>query len=131
MPRTLPALLILFLLALPTLAAAQELVREEPWKAHNFYRGYSQNELRGDARFKDKRVRLEGRVGEVGRDMAGAPYIALRTNEWLNQVRCMFPKSAEKKLIELDRNQAVSVVGTCKGMTLGQLIFVNCALDER
>lgn len=93
--------------------------------AATVYSYYDANEIRGDRELKDKWFAVTGTIEEVNKDILGAPYVCLRSREWIFGVQCMFPRSAESSLTELLPGQQVTIAGKCAGK-MGNVLMREC-----
>jgi hypothetical protein len=86
---------------------------------------YESNEISADQLYRGKRVFVEARVGNVGRDLLGKPYVILRNRTWeggsrsgLRSVQAFFPDSAVPQLAHLQPGDIILLTGTCDGLML-------------
>jgi hypothetical protein len=91
---------------------------------------YQDNEVAADQRFKGTTLLVSGAVDSVGKDVWGAPYVSLRTDEealGLRSVQAMFSRSDEWRVASLSKGQRVSIRGRCDGM-LGNVLLQDSTL---
>jgi hypothetical protein len=86
---------------------------------------YKDNELRGDAEYKGKRVLLVGKAGEVKRDEAGAIYLIVNNGTGVEfpEAQCFFTDPDKARLATITRGQLVAVAGVVTGL------HINVQLD--
>jgi len=91
------------------------------------FREYDKNEIRGDKRFKGRRMALRGVIDQVNTDILGKPFVVLTDgSEWsIFGVQAYFD-SAEA-LVELNPGDEITLVGTCSGK-FGNVLLEDCRL---
>lgn len=93
--------------------------------AEGLEKTYSDNELRGDKKFKNKEFRVNGVVGSIESGLGDKPYIVFKTKSF-NSPQAHFVKSEEDKLIDLNKNQKISLICTGDGEIAGTPILKKC-----
>lgn len=85
---------------------------------------YKDNEVRADGAFKGKRVRVEGKVGDVKKDILNHPYVTVGTGQMFEipTVQCMLEDSEASAAAQLSKGAQVAVEGTVKGLMMNVLI---------
>ncbi len=85
---------------------------------------YKNNEVRADGKYKDKRVRVTGTVGEVKKDIADSIYVTLGVADEreIPAVQCFVPKSGEAAASALDKGSTVTVTGRVSGLMMNVLV---------
>lgn len=85
---------------------------------------YQDNEVRADGAFKGKRVRVEGKVGDVKKDILNHPYVTVGTGAMFEipTVQCMLDASEAGAAAQLSKGAKVAVEGTVKGLMMNVLI---------
>jgi hypothetical protein len=87
--------------------------------AVDLYDAYEANALRADNTYKDKFVRVTGRVNSIDQDLlTGRPYVKLRshpTNQFGNFVYVYFKETETSKIADLDIGQTITIIGSCEG----------------
>jgi tRNA_anti-like len=77
--------------------------------AEQLFAAYAGNEVAADASYKGKTVVLRGVVQSIGKDILGAPYLALEAGESnFGVVQALFPRSDESSLGRSRRGSAWS-----------------------
>ena len=67
--------------------------------AGELFASYKQNEIDADNKFKGNLIEVTGLVGDIGKDIADSPYVALITGDRFFRVQCMLAdKSAGANL---------------------------------
>jgi hypothetical protein len=80
---------------------------------------YEANELAGDAEYKGKRVRVDGTIETIGKDILGHPYVVLKGKERsIRGVQCTFSTADAGRLVELRKGERTRIVGRCKGLMM-------------
>jgi tetratricopeptide (TPR) repeat protein len=78
--------------------------------AKDLLSAYDSNQLRADAQYLNKTVKITGKVTRIGKDILGDNYIMLETSIMI------YIKSSEiNKAMTLDNGKTVTLIGTCKG----------------
>lgn len=95
--------------------------------ALKLYAAYHDNEVGADARYRDKMLRVAGRIESIGKDVMDQPYVAFVTANEYASVQAVFDRDDD--LIALRRGQRLTVRCRGKGMMLGNPIIDSCALD--
>jgi hypothetical protein len=93
-------------------------------------RDYKGNELRGDAKYKSKRVRILGEAGEMKRDLMNAIYMTVGTGAPLEipKAQCFFSDEYLTTLASLTKGEHVAVNCTVGGLMMNVLLK-NCAFS--
>lgn len=97
--------------------------------ASELYNAYEANEVSADQQYKGKRLLITGVVGTIGKDVLDNPYVSLKI-DYLQSVNCYFDDKNNKVLSQLSKGQKVQIIGTCKGLTLTDVVVKDCELWE-
>ena len=97
--------------------------------ASELYRAYEANEVSADQQYKGKRLLITGVVENIGKDVMGNPYVALKI-DFLKGVNCYFDDKNNKVLSHLSKGQKIQIIGTCAGLTLTDVVVKDCELWE-
>jgi len=92
---------------------------------------YEANEVKGDALYIDKKMRLTGTVQDIGKDILENVYITFEGNEEysITSVQCFFKNKEEiAKVVELSKGDTITVIGTCDGK-FGNVTIKDCVLE--
>jgi hypothetical protein len=93
-------------------------------KGPDLLRDYRKNEVAADDKYKGKLVEVDDIVSDI---QAGA-----LSGAWLNlsggSLRAGFEDAEKGPVAKLQKNQRVTVVCTCNGLTLGTLFLRDCSL---
>ena len=75
---------------------------------------YRDNELRADGRFKDRIVRVTGKVDDVKKDIVGDPYVTIGTGAMFEipALQCMLSAASADTASHLRKGAKVTVTGT-------------------
>ncbi len=76
---------------------------------------YRDNEVAADAKYKNKTVRISGRIEQIGRTTTGEAYVEFKTGVGNNAVRCYFDAQNEYLLVPFSQNDLIWVQGTGAG----------------
>lgn len=88
---------------------------------------YEANGVAADEMYKNKMVEVSGTIKDIGKDILDSPYISLESNNIVWSVQCMFDKSDASKLVNLSKNQKITLTGVVSG-ELGNVIIKNCQI---
>jgi hypothetical protein len=90
---------------------------------------YSGNEIRADSRFKGKRVRFDGVVASIGKDITGGPYLVVGKTKRASppNAQCALVHGATQSAARLAEGDRVTLVGTVRGKMLNVLL-TDCQL---
>lgn len=91
------------------------------------YAAYEENEIAADRKYKGRVVHVEGEIVDIGRDIVGEMYVALKTGALIGCVQCMFKEQHESALASLRKGQWVVLGGRCDGKLINILV-ANCAV---
>jgi hypothetical protein len=85
---------------------------------------YKDNELRGDATYKGKRVRIIGKAGEIKRDLTNAIYLTVGTGAELEipEAQCFFGDEYAARISSITHGQPVMVNCTVEGLMMNVLM---------
>jgi aspartyl/asparaginyl-tRNA synthetase len=81
---------------------------------------YKDNEVRADANFKGKRIRVTGIVDDVKKNITNDIYITLGTGKQFEipKVQCYFDDSLANQAAQLSKGARVTVEGRVKGLMM-------------
>ncbi len=87
---------------------------------------YKANEVRGDAKYKGKRVQVTGIVGDIKKNAFDQIYVELGQGKQFDMetAQCHFPKESTEKAAMLDKGTTITVDCKCEGKII---TFVNLA----
>ena len=92
---------------------------------------YEQNEIAAEKKYDGQLVEVTGIVDNIGTDILKDVYITLSTGKVLHSVQCYFEGDAEiDKVATLVSGQEVTVIGTCKGLTLTSVTVRDCVISN-
>lgn len=89
---------------------------------------YDQNEVSADQKYKGRRILVNGKIVNIGKDMLDNAYVVLSNgdaNDVFN-VRCMFED--ENVMVSFRKGQYLKVIGTVEGK-IGDVILKKCRLQ--
>jgi len=89
---------------------------------------YADNEVRADARYKGKLVKVTGIVGDVKKDILGGIYVTLGTGKAFEipVVQCMVDDDYAARVSALSKGAKVTVQGRVTGLMMNVLVD-DCA----
>lgn len=91
---------------------------------------YKGNELKGDQLFKDKKIRITGKVDDVKKDILNNPFITLGTGKQFEipQIQCSLADSEKGKAAEVQKGQQLTIVGEVSGLMMN-VQLANCIIE--
>lgn len=103
-----------------------------PVTAAQLIEAYKGNEVRGDATFKGKRVRVSGRAGDIKKGIGGGMYITVGTGATFDfpTVQCPLSDDQTSKAIAINKGDPVVVEGVVKGLMMN-VVLSGCVLQLR
>lgn len=102
--------------------------RGEKVKGTEYFKDYNNNEIKADAKYKDKPLFIKGYVNSISRDMFDKPFLSLNGGGYLNEVMAMFEENEEniKYLSEVNKKDIVDLYCIGGGLTLISPILKKC-----
>jgi len=97
--------------------------------AKYLYKEYEANEVLADENYKGKKIAVSGIIGEIGKDIFDKPYVSLKV-AYLQGVHCYFDDDNIKIISKLKKGQRITIIGTCNGLTLTDVIIKDCEIWE-
>ena len=97
---------------------------------------YAENEITADAKYKDKIVRVSGRVLEIGRDSSGKAFVDLNSGYAAYLPRFYFNAEDEHLMLGFKYNDEIWIQGTGAGFQLlpnyrfERAVFENCNMAQ-
>jgi hypothetical protein len=88
---------------------------------------YEDDEIKADARYKNRRLLVTGPVAEIGKDLPAGPFIAIQAGNQVFTIQCFLEGNDEIVGAQLKKGTVVSIVGTCDGQA-GNVFLKNCVL---
>jgi hypothetical protein len=79
---------------------------------------YMGNEVAADDKYKGSRIGVSGNVTKIGKSLLDSPYVVLGSADPLRQVHCSFDDDKKSGLAQLQIGSYVTIVGTCKGLSI-------------
>lgn len=98
--------------------------------AQQLYAEYEANEVAADKKFKGKKIAVSGVIGDIGKDILDKPYVSLEIG-YLQSVNCYFSDKHNEEISTLGKGQGITIIGTCKGKSLGIMVTLDkCRILE-
>lgn len=95
--------------------------------AKYLHKEYEANEVLADENYKGKKIAISGIIGEIGKDIFDKPYVSLKV-AYLEGINCYFDDDNIKIISKLKKRQRITIIGTCKGLTLTDVIIKDCKI---
>ena len=83
--------------------------------ANKIYAEYKANEVKADAKYKDKVIVVTGKVTDIGKDIMDQPYLVVGGTGFLDGCQCTFADSAVGDISNVNKGDKVSVKGKVTG----------------
>jgi len=101
-------------------------------EAKDILEAYKNNEVRGDGQYKDKRIQITGKVGDVKKDITDSIYITVGTGAdfEIPVVQCFVKNGEEKAAAALNKGDVVAVVGHVDGLMMNVLVK-DCEINPQ
>ena len=95
-------------------------------------RDYGGNELRGDNKYKGKRVRIIGKAGDMKRDILNKIYMTVGTGAAFEipQAQCFFREGYADWISSISKGSTVMVNCSVRGLMMN-VLMEDCASPER
>lgn len=99
--------------------------------ASDIYAAYQENEIAADQKFKGKLVKITGIASTINSaDVLTSANILLKTdNSLLGCVQCNFNSENAPDLANIQKGQAVTIIGTCNGLSFYNVLISACVLQ--
>lgn len=94
---------------------------------NELYANYRANEVAADEKFRNKKLALTGQISDIGKDITDKPYISFKVGSFEN-VTCYFDSKNSKLISELSKGDTITIVGTCSGLILTNVILKDSSL---
>mgnify|MGYP000962515580 CR=1 FL=1 len=91
------------------------------------YADYDSNEVAADEKFKYKKLAIIGTISDIGKDMLDDPYVSFKI-DYLQNVTCYFSKEENNLISRLNKEDEITIIGECKGLTLGNVVIKKCKI---
>ncbi len=91
---------------------------------------YKRNEVAADSRFKGKRLRVSGTIGDVKKDILGRPYVTLGHGQQIEipVVQCILRSDQAGRAAQLSPGKTLAVEGKVDGLMMNVLLSVCVTL---
>lgn len=96
--------------------------------ASDLYKNYYANEVSADEKFKDKKLAVTGIIGDISKDFTGDAKVSLEIG-LLQTINCNFGENT-KSISKLSKGDKITIVGTCKGFVVKQVVMEGCEVWE-
>lgn len=112
----------------PTHDTAPQPIKISAEELHN---AYEENEVAAEKKYDRQLVEITGVVDNIGTDIFDDVYVTLSTGELLKSVQCYFEGDEEiDKVASIVEGQKITVVGTCKGLSLTNVLVKECSITN-
>ncbi|MFN0291335.1 OB-fold protein [Pedobacter helvus] len=91
--------------------------------AASLYSAYDTNEIDADNLYKGKKILVTGTINDIGVDVLGDGYITLSTAGY-GDVQCIYSEKSDASGYR--KGTKVTLIGVCKGKTLGNVLITDC-----
>lgn len=91
---------------------------------------YKDNAISADNAYKGKNLIVTGEVFDIGREVMQHPYVTFSSDGYIGTFQMVFNNDEESLIAGLSKGDTITVVGECKGESLGVIILLdNCYLQ--
>ena len=111
-----------------TIAEPEEILEIAPG---DLLDSYEANEVKGDAIYENKKMRITGVISSIGKDVLENVYITFEGNNKysITSVQCFFSDDSEiEKVMELNQGDTITIVGVCDGK-FGNVTIKDCIIE--
>ena len=91
---------------------------------------YEDNEVSADNKYKGKKVAITGTIERIIKSGFSDDPIIVFKGTFIKDVRFYFSKDSNNEISNLSKEDKITIVGTCKGMTLGDVVLHKCKILE-
>lgn len=91
------------------------------------YAAYEANEVAADEKYKGKTIAITGSISDIKKDILDHPYVSFHT-DYLKSVTCYFPDDSSKDIAELEKDQKITIIGKCRGLSLMNVVIKDCKI---
>lgn len=91
---------------------------------------YEDNEVSADNKYKGKKVAITGTIERIIKSGFSDDPIIVFKGTFIKDVKFYFSKDSNNEISNLSRGDEITIVGTCKGMTLGDVVLHKCKILE-
>lgn len=112
----------------PASAVADGRTTGDPVTVEEILAAYDANGVAAEARFKDRWLRISGRIDDIGTDVLNTPYVTMKRPNDLFGVQAMFQRNKDEALVgAFSKGQSLTL--TCKHSgKLGSVILRECTV---
>lgn len=97
--------------------------------AEQLFLDYEENEISADKKYEGKKLKITGKINNIGKDILDDIYITLDTGHVIISVQCYFAAGEEDKVADLKTGEMITLIGKCDGKTLN-IILKQCEIVE-
>ncbi len=96
--------------------------------AADLIKDYKGNEVRGDGKYKGKRLQVTGVVGDIKKDFTDSIYVTLGTGAAFEfeTVNCYFGDEYTKAAADLSKGASITVDCKCTGLVIASVVMKDC-----
>ena len=91
---------------------------------------YEDNEVSADNKYKGKKVAITGTIERIIKSGFSDDPIIVFKGTFIKDVKFYFSKDSNNEISNLSKGDEITIVGTCKGMTLGDVVLHKCKILE-
>lgn len=98
--------------------------------AVQLYSEYEANEVAADNAYKGKTLEISGKIDNISKDVWDNPYITLKTQAMFGSVQCSLKDSEQDKAATLKKGQSTVVRGKGSGLTISNVMIMDCEIVQ-
>ena len=91
---------------------------------------YEDNEVSADNKYKGKKVAITGTIERIIKSGFSDDPIIVFKGTFIKDVKFYFSKDSNNEISNLSKGDKITIVGTCKGMTLVDVVLHKCKILE-
>lgn len=91
---------------------------------------YEKNEVRADKNFKGKKLIVSGVISKIQSGLRDEPSVVFKTKKAFQSPQANFAKTAQDKVIDLDKGQEIHLVCVGGGEIAGTPLLIDCLFSE-
>lgn len=96
--------------------------------AYELYKAYNTNEISADDKYKNKKIAVTGVITDIS-EVMGQIAVDLKSGDGIGWTKIRCEVKDRKAVSKLRKGQRITMIGTCKGLTLNVSINIdNCKL---
>jgi len=109
---------------------AENKVEEISVSAEKLYSDYKNNPVSADNLYKDKLLKINGTISNIGKDILDNPYVILSSDDSIGGVQCYFKNQFKEQIATLQKGQRVVLSCKTSGQVILDLLAKECSVSK-